>query len=267
MTTELGRQYVWGGFPWILLGYSQVTALPVAQAASIVGVYGLSALVARSRPRRRSWLSTAVGRGGWLPGSLRSASSLEAMWGHSRLSSSPLLTRGQPVRVAVLQGNVEQEQKWDPAKRGGDHQPLSRHDAAARWRRAPRSSCGPSPRTRCSSSRTSLVLLRCGASRSKVGPRCSSAATRSSRSGAVATPMRRSRGTTTRPSSSARTAPSAPYTGRCTSCRSASTFRSSRCCFLSARSSRPCPTSRPGTDPVLLPVGRTHWRAPRFATR
>ena len=46
VTTELGRQYVWVGFPWILLGYSQVTVLPVAQTASIVGVYGLSALVA-----------------------------------------------------------------------------------------------------------------------------------------------------------------------------------------------------------------------------
>src|SRR5687768_11890018 len=46
VTTELGRQYVWDGFPWALLGYSQVTVLPVAQVASIVGVYGLSALLA-----------------------------------------------------------------------------------------------------------------------------------------------------------------------------------------------------------------------------
>ena len=37
---------VMAGFPWELLGYSQVTVLPIAQAASIVGVYGLSALIA-----------------------------------------------------------------------------------------------------------------------------------------------------------------------------------------------------------------------------
>ncbi len=117
VTTELGRQYVWVGFPWILLGYSQVTALPVAQAASIVGVYGLSALVAA--------VSTAAalvvvdrGRTRWVvAGIVALCVALEAMWGHSRLSSSPLLTRGEPIRVAVLQGNVEQEQKWDPAKR------------------------------------------------------------------------------------------------------------------------------------------------------
>ena len=36
----------WDGFPWALLGYSQVTDLPVAQVASVVGVYGLSGLLA-----------------------------------------------------------------------------------------------------------------------------------------------------------------------------------------------------------------------------
>ena len=46
VATELGRQYVWDGFPWVLLGYSQVTWLPVAQVASITGVYGLSGLLA-----------------------------------------------------------------------------------------------------------------------------------------------------------------------------------------------------------------------------
>ena len=38
VSSELGRQYVWDGFPWALLGYSQVAVLPVAQVASLVGV-------------------------------------------------------------------------------------------------------------------------------------------------------------------------------------------------------------------------------------
>ncbi len=46
VTTELGRQYLWDGFPWALLGYSQVTVLPIAQLASLTGVYGLSFLLA-----------------------------------------------------------------------------------------------------------------------------------------------------------------------------------------------------------------------------
>ena len=50
---ELGRQYLWDGFPWALLGYSQVTVLPVAQLASVVGVYGLSFLLALTSSARR----------------------------------------------------------------------------------------------------------------------------------------------------------------------------------------------------------------------
>jgi len=41
VTTELGRTYFWSGFPWLLLGYSQTTVLPVAQFASVVGVFGM----------------------------------------------------------------------------------------------------------------------------------------------------------------------------------------------------------------------------------
>ncbi len=46
VATELGRTYLFTGFPWVLLGYSQVTVLPIAQVASLFGVYGVSALVA-----------------------------------------------------------------------------------------------------------------------------------------------------------------------------------------------------------------------------
>ena len=46
VATELGRTYLFTGFPWVLLGYSQATVLPVAQLASLFGVYGVSVLVA-----------------------------------------------------------------------------------------------------------------------------------------------------------------------------------------------------------------------------
>jgi apolipoprotein N-acyltransferase len=45
VATELGRTHLFTGFPWVLLGYSQVTVLPIAQLASLFGVYGVSALV------------------------------------------------------------------------------------------------------------------------------------------------------------------------------------------------------------------------------
>ena len=46
VTTELGRTYFWSGFPWLLLSTAQTTVLPIAQFASVVGVFGMSALVA-----------------------------------------------------------------------------------------------------------------------------------------------------------------------------------------------------------------------------
>ena len=111
VTTELGRQYIWDGFPWALLGYSQVTALPVAQSASIVGVYGVSwllamvgaALAALAIERGRARWSFAVVAAVIVGGS--------AMWGSARLKTAALLAAGEPVRVAVIQGNILQDDK------------------------------------------------------------------------------------------------------------------------------------------------------------
>ncbi len=43
---EYLRGILIGGFPWIPLGNTMVTLLPIAQLASVAGVYGLSLFVA-----------------------------------------------------------------------------------------------------------------------------------------------------------------------------------------------------------------------------
>ncbi len=117
VTTELGRQYVWDGFPWALLGYSQVTTLPVAQVASLVGVYGLSALLALTSTAA-AYLILDRGRERWVfAGSVAVLIAASVAWGNARLAASSLRARGEPVRVAVVQGNVPQAEKWDPARR------------------------------------------------------------------------------------------------------------------------------------------------------
>jgi apolipoprotein N-acyltransferase len=115
--TEMGRTYVLDGFPWELLGYSQATVLPIAQLASAVGVYGLSAFVtlvsaaaafaAVDRSARR-WRVVA------LVGALVVA---VGFWGAVRVRRGALAASGPAIRVAVLQGNIPVDQKWDPTLR------------------------------------------------------------------------------------------------------------------------------------------------------
>src|SRR5262249_49795325 len=61
VATEAGRNVPWGGFPWVLLGYSQVTVLPIAQLASIFGVHGVSMLVASVSTALAMYATTAAG--------------------------------------------------------------------------------------------------------------------------------------------------------------------------------------------------------------
>src|SRR4030095_4493863 len=82
---ELGRQYVWDGFPWTLLGYSQVTVLPIAQLASVVGVYGLSGLLALTGTAA-AYASISRDRSRWIVfGSSAAVIVLIAVWGSARL--------------------------------------------------------------------------------------------------------------------------------------------------------------------------------------
>lgn len=115
--TEMGRTYIWDGFPWALLGYSQVRVLPVAQVASVVGVYGLSALIALVSAGC-AYVALGRGRNRWVwAGGIAALLLGIGVWGGARLRASALEHAGAPIRVGVIQGNIEQEQKWDPALR------------------------------------------------------------------------------------------------------------------------------------------------------
>jgi apolipoprotein N-acyltransferase len=114
VAAEYARAHIFGGFPWIPLGNAVVSLLPVAQIASIFGVYGVSwllallnaviALVMMTTGRRR--LGAAAAGILLLVG--------VSVWGGARLADSRLTREGQPLRIALVQGNVPQEEKWDP---------------------------------------------------------------------------------------------------------------------------------------------------------
>jgi apolipoprotein N-acyltransferase len=117
VATELGRQYVWDGFPWALLGYSQITVLPIVQIVSVVGIYGLSGLLALTSTVA-AFVVLDTGRRRWMvAGGTVALVAACAVWGSARLAGNALAGEGAHVRVAVLQGNIAQEDKWNPELR------------------------------------------------------------------------------------------------------------------------------------------------------
>ena len=124
VTTELGRTHLFTGFPWVLLGYSQVTMLPIAQLASVFGVYGVSALVASVSAAAALVAAGRVGRvgqlgpakaGHYVPAvaSVAAVVLLVAVWGSLRAAKAEWTRTGEPIQVGLIQGNVDQAEKWN----------------------------------------------------------------------------------------------------------------------------------------------------------
>jgi len=111
VASELGRTHLFGGFPWVLYGYSQVEVLSVAQTASALGVYGISALLVLMNVALASAV-TDRGRARWMPAAAAVALvAIAAGWGTARLRESALTRTGTPLRVGLVQGNIAQEDK------------------------------------------------------------------------------------------------------------------------------------------------------------
>jgi len=115
VAAEYTRGFLFGGFPWIPLGNTMVTLLPIVQLASLVGVYGLSALVALINVGfAATALATGRKRALVLAGTL-TVIVAASVWGGQRMASNRL-TQGEPVRVGLIQSNIAQVDKWNPAR-------------------------------------------------------------------------------------------------------------------------------------------------------
>ena len=96
------RSWVFTGFPWLAAGYSQTPPSPLAGYAPLLGVHGLSLLVV---------LAGALLLCRWR-GALVVAALLAAGFGLRQVAwTTP---DGEPIRVALIQGNVPQEMKFRP---------------------------------------------------------------------------------------------------------------------------------------------------------
>jgi len=127
VSLEFLRAHLFTGFPWALIGYSQYKQVALVQLADIFGVYGVSFLVAaanvalfvlwlflRRKPRQGTKVSmrqTAALLSAWLILFLFSWS-----YGNWRVRSiEGEMSSSASITAAVIQGNIEQDKKWDPA--------------------------------------------------------------------------------------------------------------------------------------------------------
>ncbi len=112
---ELLRDYLFSGFPWGNLGYSQVRHLPVAQLASAFGVYGIAALVVLVNCAVYEVLRARLGRRPvpWRPaGAAALAVAATLAYGYAHLAAVRLRMAAAPrLAVGLVQGNVNQSVK------------------------------------------------------------------------------------------------------------------------------------------------------------
>ncbi|HEY2153772.1 MAG TPA: apolipoprotein N-acyltransferase [Vicinamibacterales bacterium] len=113
--TELGRTYIITGFPWVLLGYSQATVLPIAQFASLAGVYGVSMLVTTTSTALAAFATAAPTTATYTRARPLVLTIVlvvgVAAWGSERLATNTLTASGDTIRVGMVQGNVDQGEK------------------------------------------------------------------------------------------------------------------------------------------------------------
>ena len=117
VATELGRTYGILGFPWVLLGYSQVGLVPIVQLASILGVYGVSGLLAGvSAVAAFSVITRSTGERVAAIVSISAIVLVVGLWGNRRVAQGAWTSQGPTVRVGLIQGNVDQGEKWNAAR-------------------------------------------------------------------------------------------------------------------------------------------------------
>lgn len=105
---EWFRGWFLSGFPWLALGYTQTDA-PLAGIAPLGGVYAVSFAVALSAGALVAFLS------GNSRERIAAGSAVLAVWilGFALWQHEWTQPTGTPVTVAIVQGAVPQEMKWD----------------------------------------------------------------------------------------------------------------------------------------------------------
>jgi len=116
--TEWLRGWLFTGFGWQAIGYSQVAAAsPLAGYAPVGGVYLVSIAVAFTAAALWYCLPRQQGAPG-RRGRAAALAAIAATWGAGALLEQVEWTKpfGAPIEVALLQGNIPQDLKWEESR-------------------------------------------------------------------------------------------------------------------------------------------------------
>jgi apolipoprotein N-acyltransferase len=121
--SEWLRGWMFSGFPWLAMGYSQAPSSPLAGFAPVLGVFGVSlltAVVAGALAGAADGFLQARKQGKVLSRTFlfNIATALVVVIGGVALKAQQWTqpVSGPPVKVTLLQGNIDQNVKWDPAR-------------------------------------------------------------------------------------------------------------------------------------------------------
>ena len=127
VSLEYIRNYLFSGFPWGLLGYSQFNRLHLIQLSDIFGIYGVSFLIVLANAsiflgflyfKQSKWKEAKVEKclaGGSIFVFIL-ITGLAFIYGTWRIKSiDNIISASTSLKVSIIQGNIEQAIKWDPA--------------------------------------------------------------------------------------------------------------------------------------------------------
>lgn len=117
---EYLRTYLLSGFPWGLLGYSQYQHLSLIQISDITGVYGVSFIIVMLNVFLYLLIKWTLFRRDPFPFRYALLTLITFLvvifYGSFRIKDIENLTKKSPsLKVDLIQGNIEQNQKWEPS--------------------------------------------------------------------------------------------------------------------------------------------------------
>lgn len=114
---EYLRGTLFTGFPWAIIGYSQQNFSLAIQSSDVTGVYGVSLMLVAVNCAIAGVIAAPQKRLAWLGVAATIMISISHFGYGVWRESQPLEQRAEQLRVALIQGNIEQAQKWAPDNR------------------------------------------------------------------------------------------------------------------------------------------------------